>query len=1128
MTEVDVDLNLIFGLVALQNDLIDRDALVAAFQAWSRNKGRELAEYLVERGDLEVGDCDAVKALVGRYVRKHGGDAEKSIASIPAARSIREQLGMLGDSDLDGTLTRLAASLPTAGIDDGERTASHGFGVATAKGARFLLLRPHGKGGIGQVGVALDTELNREVALKEIQPQLADDAGSRHRFLLEAEVTGRLEHPGVVPVYGLGADAVGRPYYAMRLIRGDSLKQAIERFHATGAHPLRSRSERALALRELLNRFVAVCNAVAYAHSRGVIHRDIKPSNIMLGPYGETLVVDWGLAKVVGRDDPTASAELTSRPSSACTSGETQAGTAVGTPAYMSPEQAEGRLEAVGPCSDIYSLGATLYCQLTGRAPIDGANPVEIVLRAQRGEYVSPRAVNPGIPADLEAIALKAMAARPTDRYGSARALAEDVEHWLADEPVSARREPALPRLARWGRHHRTAVATGIALLLALTSALVIGTVLLGRANGRIEEQRDLARVNFEQARAAVNTYLTQIGEEPLLQRPGFEPLRERLLRSALAYYTDFIRQRSDDSSLRRELAEAYRRAGEIIGTIGSRTEARAHLEQAVKHFDQILAAAPRNFDSRAGLARSLAALAYQEDFDNHPADGERTALRAVPLFETLRAERPESAEFARLLGRCHDLAAVGCGLDGRFDELLPHSQRAVAVLDEAVRRFPSDVESKRLLAVALNNLGSRHRLVGSVEDARATLGRCAELDREIIAASPDDRRTPADLARALVNIGRIETILGRVSAASKLFEEADRLVSSLVRERPDVTSLFDQRADILEGQGSTEAARGCTAAARRLLGHCVSLRGELTHKGALNRGILETFAWAYAVLGRLEADGGRADAALAAFEQALSIYRELLKQHDGTEELQANALLARELALRARPVPVGDAEVARRIEDQRAIVRDRENLARKARDQAERRFELALGLVGLSGLLLDASRPGEAAEPVERALALLDEAARARPGSLTYRRLRGQALGQRTRIATARGEHAAAWTFEQESMKLAAGLARDDPRLPLRPRVRPRPGRQTRRSRPRAAAGRGQSPRTRRCRDPPPSSRRRIRRSRPPSCRAGIAAGPRKPGLPSLGQGTRWTGSLESLKLNRQGLLGDFHHKTW
>src|SRR5262249_28161518 len=139
----------------------------------------------------------------------------------------------------------------------------------------------------------------REVALKEIQRVHAHDAVSRGRFLLEAEVTGRLEHPGIVPVYGLGQYADGRPFYAMRFIHGDNLKEAIRRFHEAES-PTRDPGERRLALRQLLGRFVDVCNSIAYAHSRGVLHRDLKPGNIMLGKYGETLVVDWGLAKAVG------------------------------------------------------------------------------------------------------------------------------------------------------------------------------------------------------------------------------------------------------------------------------------------------------------------------------------------------------------------------------------------------------------------------------------------------------------------------------------------------------------------------------------------------------------------------------------------------------------------------------------------------------------------------------------------------------------------------------------------------------------------------------------------------------------------------------------------------------------
>jgi serine/threonine protein kinase len=232
----------------------------------------------------------------------------------------------------------------------------------------------------------------------------------------------------------------------MRFVKGSSLKDAIAAFHAADV-PGRDPGTRQVELRGLLGRFVDVCNAIAYAHSRGVLHRDLKPSNVMLGPYGETLVVDWGIAKATDRaETSTALAEEVLRPSLSSGTTPTQVGKAMGTPAYMSPEQAAGRLDLLGPASDVYSLGATLYALLTGVAPFKEDAEGGMLRRVERGEFLPPRQVNRQVPQILEAICLKAMARQPEQRYGTPRGLADDIERWLADEPVTAYPEPWMVR----------------------------------------------------------------------------------------------------------------------------------------------------------------------------------------------------------------------------------------------------------------------------------------------------------------------------------------------------------------------------------------------------------------------------------------------------------------------------------------------------------------------------------------------------------------------------------------------------------------------------------------------------------------------------------------------------------
>ena len=457
--------------------------------------------------EMSEGERGVLESLAQFHLARHGDDPALGLEALRGTAANSSRLINRIQSDSSETHIVPSPSLQNSDTDQ-TRTFVSGSPIDQSHSewrptdsVRYEIIRPHAKGGLGEVFVARDRELNRDVALKEMQAKCLGDVGSRARFVLEAEVTGGLEHPGIVPVYGAGKHQDGRPFYAMRFIRGESLKSAIDEFHAAAAGDSGAESSEfagrprmgTLEFRQLLGRFVDVCNAIDYAHSRGVLHRDLKPANIMLGRFGETLVVDWGLAKLAdGEPEAATSGRLVVGADAQC--ADTRAGSAIGTPAYMPPEQAAGNLEDLSPASDVYALGATLFHLLTGRVAFTSKNVLQTLNDVRDGKFPKPREILAEIPASLEAVCLKAMSRSPTDRYASARDLADDIERWLADESVSVHRESLPMRVQRWTRKHPRLVSS-------ISATVMVGVVCLATVIGIVTNKNEaLANSNHDLA----------------------------------------------------------------------------------------------------------------------------------------------------------------------------------------------------------------------------------------------------------------------------------------------------------------------------------------------------------------------------------------------------------------------------------------------------------------------------------------------------------------------------------------------------------------------------------------------------------------------------------------------------
>ncbi|QDV42901.1 Serine/threonine-protein kinase PknD [Stieleria neptunia] len=422
---------------------------------------------------------------------------------------------------------------------------------------RYVELGELGRGGWGVVQRALDRQLQREVAVKRISNPGKIQPSEREQFLHEARITSGLQHPGVVPVHELVADETGDTYYVMKLLEGDTLRHHIRMAHAKRPAGKWARHDLLEAITPLLLRFIDVCNAVAYAHRRGIIHRDLKPTNVMAGAFGETIVVDWGLARYIDDADGETTVQGPVKQNDDSGSYRSSApmeseGSVVGTPTYMAPEQARGELASMGSHSDIYSLGVILYEIIAGTHPHKGLDIRSVLRRARDGEFTPLRELQPCVPKPLEEIVHTAMDPTAERRYGDVETLADDVQRFMTGLRVSVHDETLIERCSRWcGRHRALASTIGLAIvvlmIVSVISALVIRSAHQAERQARIEA-REAHHESLERlvdARDTADTWLVDLSGS-LQFHPAMTPLRNELIGQALNQYQRLIEQPID------------------------------------------------------------------------------------------------------------------------------------------------------------------------------------------------------------------------------------------------------------------------------------------------------------------------------------------------------------------------------------------------------------------------------------------------------------------------------------------------------------------------------------------------------------------------------------------------------
>jgi len=647
-------------------------------------------------------------------------------------------------------------------------------GVHTRAAIDGLTLgRTISSGGMGVVVEAFDTRLERRIAIK--LPR-ADDPLAQRRFEREVKVTARLQHPAIVPVYAAGSLGDGESYYAMRLVEGDSLDVAI------------GRATTLTARLGLVRAVTTVAGAIAYAHSQGILHRDIKPANVLVGKFGEVVVIDWGLAReIAGSDD--AALPLAVGSPGPLAGAHTVDGAVVGTPAYMAPEQARG--EPVDERADVFALGALLYHVLRGVPPA-------------RGRRIDLATELPELPRDLVAIVAEAMAPDPAVRYRTAAELAADLERFQAGQLVVAHEYSLGQLVRRWMRRHRAALTVTAIALVVLAGVGAVGVARIIRAESVADTERARAIVHRGEAEELMDFMLVDLRDK--LVPIGKLELLDTVGQKARAYYER--RTDSLDPADHENRATALQNIGDVLMDRGDLTGALGAYRSALVIQHTLLAITPGNEGLLRGLGITLERLGEVLAKQGDDAGALASYRAGLAIATLLAAAAPADLERQRDLAVSHKWVGGSLLVQGNVAAALAEFRVALAISERVAASDPTNTDWQRSVSVGHSRIGDallQHGdAVGALVEYRASMA----IDEQLAASDPTNTRWQQDLSRGHQEIGEVLRAQGDADTALAEYRAAQAISERLVAFDPtnatwmrDVETSRNRSGEVLEAR---------------------------------------------------------------------------------------------------------------------------------------------------------------------------------------------------------------------------------------------------------------------------------------------------------------------------------------